>query len=186
MRRSTYAALALACMGTSVGAAAVMVPPVSAGASPTQVLGTAVAEHGTRVDPAVATDRPAKRSAARRYSRQAHQATNNRRADQGLEALRRTDCVQRYAVRQAKRMAAQERMYHQQLEPILAECGLAVVGENVAYGYPNGRVVVNDGWMKSPGHRANILNPVYRLMGVGARKGGDGLWYVAQVFGTGL
>jgi uncharacterized protein YkwD len=57
------------------------------------------------------------------------------------------------------------------------------VGENVAYGYPNGRSVVNDGWMRSPGHRANILNPDFRLMGIGARKGHDGRWYVAQVLG---
>ena len=43
--------------------------------------------------------------------------------------------------------------------------------------------MVNDGWMNSEGHRANILNPSFRLMGIGARKGHDGRWYVAQVFG---
>ena len=43
--------------------------------------------------------------------------------------------------------------------------------------------MVNDGWMHSPGHRANILNPDYTLMGIGARKGHNGRWYVAQVFG---
>ena len=37
--------------------------------------------------------------------------------------------------------------------------------------------------MNSEGHRANILKPDYRLMGIGARKGSDGLWYVSQVFG---
>ena len=43
--------------------------------------------------------------------------------------------------------------------------------------------MVNDGWMNSEGHRANILNPSFRLMGIGARKGHNGRWYVAQVFG---
>jgi uncharacterized protein YkwD len=125
----------------------------------------------------------AKKSAAGRYSRQAHRATNARRAEQGLKQLRRTGCVQRYAVKQAKAMAAQTSMYHQELGPIMSACGLDLVGENVAYGYRTGRSVVNDGWMRSDGHRANILNPDYRVMGIGARQGGDGRWYVAQVFG---
>ncbi len=37
--------------------------------------------------------------------------------------------------------------------------------------------------MHSDGHRANILNRGYRVMGIAARKGADGRWYVAQVFG---
>jgi uncharacterized protein YkwD len=118
-----------------------------------------------------------------KYQRQAHHTTNKKRVAHGRKELRRTDCVQRFAVRQAKRMARQEQMFHQELGPILEECGLRSVGENVAYGYPNGRSVVNDGWMRSPGHRANILNPDFRLMGIGARKGHDGRWYVAQVLG---
>ena len=119
-----------------------------------------------------------------RYQRQAHRATNKQRTAIGLIALRRQDCVQRFAIRQAKAMAAREEMYHQQLQPILDKCGLSATGENVAYGFATGRVVVTQGWMKSAGHRANILNPVYRVMGIGARKGDDGLWYVSQVFGT--
>ncbi len=118
-----------------------------------------------------------------KYQRQAHKATNKHRVARDLAKLRRTDCVQRFAVRQAKTMAQREEMFHQELGPILKACGLRMVGENVAYGYRNGRSVVNDGWMKSDGHRANILNPDFRLMGIGARKGHDGRWYVAQVFG---
>jgi uncharacterized protein YkwD len=38
--------------------------------------------------------------------------------------------------------------------------------------------------MKSPSHRANILNPSFTLMGIGARKGHNGRWYVSQVFGS--
>jgi uncharacterized protein YkwD len=80
-------------------------------------------------------------------------------------------------------MADQERMYHQDLGPILRQCGLSMVGENVAYGYSDGRSVVDDGWMQSEGHRENILNPRFRVIGVGARKSEDGTWYAAQVFG---
>lgn len=118
-----------------------------------------------------------------RYQSQAFAATNRQRARHDRVAFRHQDCVQRFAVRQARRMARQERMYHQDLGPILRQCGLSTVGENVAYGYPTGRSVVDDGWMRSEGHRENILNPRFRLLGIGARKSDDGQWYAAQVFG---
>jgi uncharacterized protein YkwD len=122
-------------------------------------------------------------SAEHRYQQQAFNATNANRAHEGLKALKPGDCLQHAAVRQARLMARQEQMFHQDLGRVLDDCGLSTAGENVAYGYPTGRSVVNDGWMNSEGHRANILNPRFRLMGIGARKGHDGRWYVAQVFG---
>ena len=158
VRRLTAAVSALAYMGVVAGTAA----PVVAGVA----------------DPVVAKPSP-----QAKYQRQAFHATNRHRATEGLTELRRTDCVQRFAVRQAKAMARQEHAFHQELQPILEECGLSAVGENVAEGYPTGRSVVNDGWMQSEGHRANILNPAYRLLGMGARKGHDGRWYAVQVFG---
>lgn len=176
MRRSIAATLALTCMGISAGVAALVGTPVSAEAP----------DVTSTVQPVVvqptAERTAAKPSAAGRYSQKAHDATNKRRTEHGLKELRRTGCVQRFAVKWAKTMAAQTHMYHQELGPILAECGLNLVGENVAYGYPNGRAVVA-AWMNSEGHRANILRSDYRLMGIGARKGDDGLWYVSQVFG---
>ena len=117
------------------------------------------------------------------YQNQARAATNNKREAHDRVKLKRGKCVQRFARKQARRMANQGRMFHQDLGPILNQCNLSMVGENVAYGYPSGRSVVNQGWMNSDGHRANILNPSFRLMGIGARKGHDGRWYVAQVFG---
>ena len=178
MRRSTAATLAMTCMGTIAGVAAFVQPPVAAEAPRDARATTSVV-----ADQLSAGTATGKRAAASRYSRQAHKATNNRRGDHGLRALRRTDCVQRYAVRQAKAMARQTEMYHQELGPILEDCQLNLVGENVAYGYRTGRSVVNDGWMNSEGHRANILNPAFKLMGIAARKGHDGSWYVSQVFG---
>ena len=52
----------------------------------------------------------------------------------------------------------------------------------MAYGYASG-AAVTAGWMGSTGHRQNILNPSYRLLGVGAAQDTDGRWYAAQVFG---
>lgn len=117
------------------------------------------------------------------YQQQAFRATNAARTAEGLRALRTDDCVRKAAVRQARLMAQREQMFHQDLGDVLADCGLTAVAENVAAGYASGRAVVRQGWMRSEGHRANILTPQYRLLGVGARRGHDGTWYVAQVFG---
>jgi len=40
------------------------------------------------------------------------------------------------------------------------------VGENIAVGYRTPQQVV-DGWINSPGHRANMLNPAYNEIGIG-------------------
>ncbi len=55
-------------------------------------------------------------------------------------------------------------------------------GENVAYGYPTGRSVVNRGWMRSEGHRANILSPGFKLVAVAARR--DALGHVVRRAGV--
>lgn len=44
--------------------------------------------------------------------------------------------------------------------------GLPGMGENIAAGYLDAKSV-HQAWMMSPGHRANILNPDYRFIGVG-------------------
>ena len=117
------------------------------------------------------------------YASKIMSATNTVRVDHDLPKLRGNDCVRRFAVRQARRMANQERMFHQRLGPVLRECGLRKAGENVAYGFPTGTAVVFQGWVLSPGHLANILDPEFRLLGAAARKSDSGVWYAAQVFG---
>lgn len=110
-------------------------------------------------------------------------ATNSERTSRGLAALSPDACVDAFAEAQSQAMATQDRMYHQDLSPILRDCRLSAVGENVAYGYSDGKAVTA-AWMASPGHRANILNPRYRLIGVGATRSSQGQWYVSQVFGS--
>lgn len=51
-------------------------------------------------------------------------------------------------------------------------------GENIAKGYKTPEAVVN-GWMNSPGHRANILNSTYTHIGVGYVASGN---YWTQMF----
>ena len=131
---------------------------------------------------AVPLTQVAQASASQTYETSVYNNTNVQRAKNDRGALRGARCLDTYAERQARRMADEQRMYHQQLGPILKACKLSMVGENVAYGYSNGRAAVT-AWMNSPGHRANILNGKYRLIAVGAAQDDDGRWYVAQVFG---
>lgn len=117
-----------------------------------------------------------------RYQKQARAVTNNKREAHDLVQLRYGKCVQRFAVKQARRMANQDRMFHQDLGPVMNRCNLTRAGENVAYGYSTGRKVVR-AWMRSEGHRANILEPSYRILGMAMRRSDNGTPYAAQVFG---
>ena len=57
------------------------------------------------------------------------------------------------------------------------------IGENVAMGY-RAPAAVMDGWMNSPGHRANILNCSAKAIGVGLAYASDGSPYWTQMFGS--
>jgi len=117
------------------------------------------------------------------YAHDAFVATNQQRVRHDRVRLTRSDCLQGFARMQARRMAHKQEIYHQDLQAILEKCDMRLVGENVAAGFASGRAVVDQGWMKSKDHRANILERRYRRMSVVARKGNDGRWYVSQVFG---
>ena len=120
-------------------------------------------------------------TAASSYAQEAFATTNQQRVRHDRVRLRQSDCLQDFARMQAKRMASKQTIFHQDLQAILDQCHLNLVGENVAVGFTSGKAVVNQGWMKSPPHRANILERRYRRMAVVARKGADGRWYVSQV-----
>jgi uncharacterized protein YkwD len=118
-----------------------------------------------------------------RYASTAFSTTNHARVVRDRARLRTDSCLQRYAVRWAQQMARTKRLEHQSLGPIMRRCHLNAAGENIAYGFPTGRAVVNRGWMRSAGHRENILRPQFRRMGIGAAKDSRGNWWVSQVFG---
>lgn len=126
---------------------------------------------------------PVEAAPADRYASSAAAATDSARVSHDRTRLRTSPCLTRFAERQAGRMAARGKIFHQDLQPVLRACGLSTTGENVAYGFRSGRAVVRQGWMRSPAHRANLLRPEYRLIGIGAQRGRDGAWYAAQLFG---
>ncbi|MEV6208691.1 CAP domain-containing protein [Kitasatospora sp. NPDC051914] len=55
-------------------------------------------------------------------------------------------------------------------------------GENIAYGQPDPAAVM-DAWMHSSGHRANILNCDFKVIGLGVDFGAGGPWWT-QVFAS--
>ncbi|MEV0185029.1 CAP domain-containing protein [Streptomyces sp. NPDC050625] len=57
------------------------------------------------------------------------------------------------------------------------------IGENIACGQRSPAEVV-EGWMNSPGHRANILKPGFTHIGVGFAGGGRAGTYWTQLFGA--
>ena len=107
--------------------------------------------------------------------------TNQERAKVNAPPLKWSDRLAIAARLHSDEMARHKDLSHQlKDEPIfterLAEQGahFNAAAENVGYG--NTADDLQDGWMNSPPHRANLLNPVYTEMGVGIVRAGDRLW----------
>ena len=119
---------------------------------------------------------------------------NAERRRQGLRVLAYNPELDRMAKIQAQNMAHFQKMAHVLPEsslPTLRDRARYVgypfgrLAENVAFGFPNPETAV-DGWMRSKGHRTNILDGDVEETGIGiVRSPGGGLYY-CQVFGRHL
>ena len=112
---------------------------------------------------------------------------NDERRKRGLRPLRHDHRLHRSARARSDDMAA--RGYFAHIAPDgkspgdwMRELGYtAPAGENIACGQPDPpKVMMN--WMNSPPHRANILHPAVRAIGVGVSHGPAGPWWT-QHFG---
>lgn len=82
------------------------------------------------------------------------------------------------ARRHAERMAAEGKIFHNQNLGDVTD-GWQLLGENVGRG---GNIeTLHQAFMDSPGHRDNLLNPVYDLVGIGV-VWSEGIPYVVEVF----
>lgn len=117
--------------------------------------------------------------------------TNAHRATLGLSQLAPSASLTSAATWKAAHMAGFEYMAHDDPAPPVArtwdqrirDCGYSSgAGENIAYGYRTPQAVFQ-GWLDSSGHRRNIENPSYKVVGVGAAVNSGGTPYWAQVFG---
>lgn len=119
---------------------------------------------------------------------------NVERRRRGLRALVFNAQLDQMARIQATNMAYFQKMAHvipQAQLPALNDRARSVqypyaeIAENVALGYPSAEAVVQ-GWMNSPGHRANILNPGVVETGISIARSAAGGLYYCQVFGRRL
>ncbi|HEY2387938.1 MAG TPA: CAP domain-containing protein [Candidatus Binatia bacterium] len=73
----------------------------------------------------------------------------------------------RAAQERARAMASANRLSHSGWEGVVhRHDDASTIAENVAYNYASADAVV-DAWMRSPGHRANLLGRSFRRIGVG-------------------
>jgi uncharacterized protein YkwD len=102
---------------------------------------------------------------------------NHARAVHGLGALRSKPSLMSYAGQHSAAMATRHELYHTTNFGVV--CCWRSIGENIAYNSTVRRV--HRAFMGSPGHRANILNPRMRRVGVGIVERGGQLW-VTEIF----
>lgn len=123
------------------------------------------------------------RSVAERYL---FSAANSERAQRGLPALRWDDTLYRAADGHAREMVARRSISHRYAgEAELSARGHAVgarfsrISENV--GESPDAVTMQDAWMHSPGHRANLLDPEVDSIGIRVLSR-DGQLYAVEDF----
>ncbi|MDZ7993192.1 MAG: CAP domain-containing protein [Nostoc sp. EfeVER01] len=111
---------------------------------------------------------------------------NNYRASQGLPALTRNSAIDNQVRLHSKNMANGTVSFgHSGFSERLNATGVSYRGaaENVAYnqGYGDPATKAVQGWLKSPGHLANIRGN-YNLTGIGVAKNSQGAIYFTQIF----
>lgn len=109
-------------------------------------------------------------------------AGNVQRTAVDAKALAHSPCLDTYAEKWAKHIAAKKTLTHRTSKmfvSIMKKCKKTSIGENLAMGQASGGAVVS-AWMNSPGHRANLLNKGFRYVGIGSVKV-DGRWWTAQL-----
>jgi len=119
--------------------------------------------------------------------------TNNARAANGLGPLTENQLLDSIAVSRAKDMLEKQYFAHvsptgRQASDIAQDVGYhyKIIAENIGSGdfYSNQKIV--DGWMQSPGHRANILSTEVQEIGAAVIRGkmkGLDTYVTVQIFG---
>lgn len=126
-----------------------------------------------------------------RYRRRLLRLVNEERMQYGVPPVTLNNTLNACARRHNADLAfLQRRLSHTgvdgaKLSDRLHRCGYAFryASENVARGQGDPRHVIRS-WMRSPGHRRNLLNYKAKQMGVHVGRGKDGRLYWAQLFGS--
>ena len=102
---------------------------------------------------------------------------NEARMSNGLKPLIYDSRLAAFAKEHCIWMIDTKRLSHDGANLRFAQSGYKIGGENCAQGYPSARALVN-GWLSSPGHKANIMNPQFTHAGIASIFG-----YACQMFG---
>jgi uncharacterized protein YkwD len=116
------------------------------------------------------------------------QAINQDRGANGLGGLAWDDQLHHLAQDHANEIAASGSLWHSDLGGWLAApwmVGWRSLGENLAQGGPGSNAWgIEDMWMGSSPHRANILNGGFNRIGVGVTVDGAGRVWMVALFGA--
>ncbi len=106
---------------------------------------------------------------------------NHDRAVHGRRTLATHTALNRKAQAGADYLARRGGLVHSNLRSGMPSC-MRGAGENVGYG--RSVASVQDAYMRSAGHRANVLNTSWKYVGVGAARAGSRV-YTVHVFMNG-
>lgn len=123
---------------------------------------------------------------ARTVERAIFDMVNRERQARDLEPLAWDDRLAELAREWSQEMASNDDLEHQDLDALSERVeGYVGLGENIfqaSAAVPAGEIHV--GWMRSPGHRANVLRPGFDRLGVGVLCADDGQVWATQRFGA--
>jgi uncharacterized protein YkwD len=126
----------------------------------------------------------------------AYTRSNAERVRRGLGKLKRSQALQFVARRHSERMCRTQVFAHESsefppgwrtLESRLRNVSVSQGGENIGYLTVNPdadawAAKMVSGWMGSPAHRNNLLEPRFRYMDVGVSLCRDNIAFITQVF----
>ncbi|HEX2925207.1 MAG TPA: CAP domain-containing protein [Ruminiclostridium sp.] len=147
---------------------------------------------GSTAKPASSTAKPAAATTATgsfaAFQNKVVQLVNAERAKNGLKPLKMNAQLNKTATLKSQDMAKLGYFDHNSPTygspfDMMKKYGISysTAGENIAMGQTTPEQVMN-GWMNSPGHRANILRASFTQIGVGVAKNSSGRLYWTQQF----
>ena len=117
---------------------------------------------------------------------------NEKRLQNGLEQLKRSDSIAEAARQHSSNMAEFQFFSHKGLDSKMVSDRADAngvgkwrsIGENIAFnrGYPDPITITVQLWLDSPGHRRNMLSPDWKESAIGVAVSEDGAYYFTQVF----
>jgi uncharacterized protein YkwD len=120
-------------------------------------------------------------AAANREERHLRRMVNETREQRRVRMLKMRKFLVRTARHHSREMASTGTLVHSDdLASVPGDRPWRIIGENIGVG--SSMDVLHEAFMDSPPHRQNQLNGVYRFVGVGMARSGDGRIWVTVLF----